>query len=53
MGHRNAWRVSVDGKTGWIYWGEIGPDQDKDTEAGPRGYDEQNQAKGTGFFGWP
>jgi cytochrome c len=53
MGHRNAWRVSVDSKTGWIYWGEIGPDQDKDSETGPRGYDEQNQAKGPGFFGWP
>ena len=53
MGHRNAWRVFVDSKTGWIYWGEIGPDQDQDTETGPRGYDEQNQAKGPGFFGWP
>ena len=53
MGHRNAWRVFVDSKTGWIYWGEIGPDQDKDSETGPRGYDEQNQAKGPGFFGWP
>lgn len=53
MGHRNVWRVSVDSKTGWIYWGEIGPDQDQDSETGPRGYDEQNQAKGPGFFGWP
>lgn len=53
MGHRNVWRVSVDSKTGWIYWGEIGPDQDRDTETGPKGYDEQNQAKGPGFFGWP
>jgi cytochrome c len=53
MGHRNVWRVSVDSKTGWIYWGEIGPDQDSDSETGPRGYDEQNQAKGPGFFGWP
>lgn len=53
MGHRNVWRVFVDSKTGWIYWGEIGPDQDKDTETGPRGYDEHNQAKGPGFFGWP
>ncbi len=53
MGHRNAWRISVDSKTGWIYWGEIGPDQDTDSERGPRGYDEQNQAKGPGFFGWP
>lgn len=53
MGHRNVWRVSVDSETGWIYWGEIGPDQDQDTETGPRGYDEQNQAKAPGFFGWP
>ena len=53
MGHRNVWRVFVDSKTGWLYWGEIGPDQDRDTETGPRGYDEQNQAKGPGFFGWP
>lgn len=53
MGHRNVWRVFVDSKTGWIYWGEIGPDQDRDTNTGPRGYDEQNQAKGPGFFGWP
>ena len=53
MGHRNAWRIFVDSKTGWIYWGEIGPDQDRDTETGPRGYDEHNQAKGPGFFGWP
>lgn len=53
MGHRNVWRVSVDSKTGWIYWGEIGPDQDQDSETGPRGYDEQNQAKRPGFFGWP
>lgn len=53
MGHRNVWRVSVDSRTGWIYWGEIGPDQDKDSDSGPRGYDEQNQAKGPGFFGWP
>ena len=53
MGHRNVWRVSVDSKTGWVYWGEIGPDQDRDTETGPKGYDEQNQAKAPGFFGWP
>jgi cytochrome c len=53
MGHRNVWRVFVDSNTGWIYWGEIGPDQDADTETGPRGYDEHNQAKGPGFFGWP
>ena len=53
MGHRNAWRVSIDSKTGYIYWGEVGPDANEDSEQGPRGYDELNQAKGPGFFGWP
>ena len=53
MGHRNPWRVSIDSETGYIYWGEVGPDASEDTEAGPRGYDEFNQAKGPGFFGWP
>jgi cytochrome c len=53
MGTRNAWRPSIDRKTGWLYWGEIGPDADKDTENGPRGYDEFNQARQPGFFGWP
>ncbi|GAA4403036.1 hypothetical protein GCM10023187_18720 [Nibrella viscosa] len=53
MGIRNAWRPSLDSKTGWLYWGEIGPDADKDTENAPRGYDEFNQARKPGFFGWP
>ena len=53
MGHRNAWRVSVDSKSRYVYWGEVGPDAQNDTEIGPRGYDELNQARGPGFFGWP
>lgn len=53
MGHRNPWRVSIDHQTGYIYWGEVGPDASEDTENGPKGYDEFNQAKGPGFFGWP
>ena len=53
MGHRNPWRVSFDSKTGYIYWGEVGPDASAETARGPRGYDEFNQAKGPGFFGWP
>jgi cytochrome c len=53
MGHRNAWRVSIDSKTGYIYWGEVGPDANEDSEVGPKGYDELNQARGPGFFGWP
>lgn len=53
MGNRNPWRVSVDSKTGFIYWGEVGPDASVDTKFGPRGYDELNQARKAGFFGWP
>ena len=53
MGHRNAWRVSIDNETGYIYWGEVGPDASEDSDQGPRGYDEFNQAKEPGFFGWP
>lgn len=53
MGHRNPWRISIDSKTGYIYWGEVGPDATKDSEIGPRGYDELNQARKPGNFGWP
>ena len=53
MGHRNAWRISVDSKTGFVYWGEVGPDASEDTEIGPRGYDELNQGRGPGNYGWP
>lgn len=53
MGLRNPWRVSVDSKTGYIYWGEIGPDAVEDSANGPRGYDEFNQARKPGFYGWP
>ncbi len=53
MGHRNPWRIAVDSKTGYLYWGEVGPDAGEDSEIGPRGYDELNQAKKPGNFGWP
>jgi cytochrome c len=53
MGHRNPWRISVDSKTGFVYWGEVGPDASRDSTIGPRGYDEFNQARKPGFFGWP
>ena len=55
MGDRNPYRISVDQKTGWLYWGEVGPDANFDTLAtrGPRGYDEINQARAAGNFGWP
>ncbi|SHG49415.1 cytochrome c [Chryseolinea serpens] len=54
MGCRNPYRISMDSKTGFLYWGEVGPDAGKDDSLrGPRGYDELNQAKKAGFFGWP
>ncbi|MEI9921740.1 MAG: ThuA domain-containing protein [Bacteroidota bacterium] len=54
MGNRNPYRISVDQKTGFLYWGEVGPDAANDSpERGPRGYDELNQAQKAGYFGWP
>lgn len=53
MGCRNPWRISVDSKTGDLYWGDVGPDAGGDGPRGPRGYDEVNQAKSAGYFGWP
>jgi cytochrome c len=53
MGCRNPWRMSVDAITGIVYWGEVGPDAGGDSERGPRGYDEINQARKAGNFGWP
>src|SRR5690606_2445117 len=42
MGVRNPWRLSMDSKTGWLYWGEVGPSTD-----------EFNFAREAGNFGWP
>lgn len=53
MGCRNPWRMSVDEATGIVYWGEVGPDAGGDGDRGPRGYDEINQARAAGNFGWP
>ncbi|AHM60579.1 cytochrome c class I [Flammeovirgaceae bacterium 311] len=54
MGHRNPFRISVDKKTGFVYWGDVGPDANKDSLAvGPRGHDEFGQARKPGNFGWP
>ncbi len=53
MGCRNPWRMTVDAKTGFVYWGEVGPDANGDGDRGPRGYDEINQARKAGNFGWP
>lgn len=54
MGVRNPFRISVDRKTGYLYWGDVGPDAGKDSVGlGSRGYDEVNQAKKAGNHGWP
>ena len=54
MGCRNPFRISLDAKTGYLYWGEVGPDAGSFSESrGPGGHDEVNQARKAGFFGWP
>lgn len=54
MGHRNPFRMSIDQKTGFVYWGEVGPDaNDADSLRGPAGQDEVGQAREAGNFGWP
>ena len=55
MGNRNPYRISIDQKNSTLYWGEVGPDAPNDSLAtrGPRGYDEINQARKAGFYGWP
>nr|WP_295924088.1 ThuA domain-containing protein [uncultured Dyadobacter sp.] len=53
MGCRNPYRIAVNPKTSVLYWGEIGPDAGNDGAQGPRGYDEFNQAKEAGNYGWP
>ncbi|MEY3051623.1 MAG: hypothetical protein RLY31_1408 [Bacteroidota bacterium] len=54
MGTRNPYRISVDARTGFLYWGEVGPDARRDSVPfGPMGYDEVNQARQAGNFGWP
>lgn len=54
MGGRNPYRISVDKTTGYLYWGDVGPDAGIDSvNRGPQAYDEINQARKAGFYGWP
>jgi cytochrome c len=54
MGNRNPWRLTIDSKTGWLFWGEVGPDGSNSSEQrGPKSYDEFNVAKQAGNYGWP
>ena len=53
-GTRNGYRLSVDQRTGILYWGDVGPDAGGfDQKRGPGGFDAVMQAKQPGFFGWP
>lgn len=54
MGCRNPFRISVDVRSGILYWGDVGPDAATASEQfGPAGFDEINQAAQAGNFGWP
>lgn len=55
MGVRNPYRISIDTKKDFLYFGDVGPDASKDMldKYGSKGYDELNQVKSSGFFGWP
>ena len=54
MGNRNPFRMTVDEQTGYLYWGEVGPDSNSaNSNRGPAGYDEINQARRAGNYGWP
>ena len=51
MGVRNGFHSSVDPRTGWIAWGDVGPNTDQ--KSGSVGYDEFNLATKPGNFGHP
>lgn len=54
LGNRNPFRFSIDSKTGYLYWGDVGPDAGKaDPNRGPSGMGEFDQARHAGFWGWP
>lgn len=52
MGLRNPFRIAVDTETGWLYFADVG-NGDPPNERGDWGWDEFNQARGPGNFGWP
>lgn len=53
MGVRNPYTIAFDDRTGFLYWGEVGPDGKADGARGPMGYDEVNRTQAPGNFGWP
>jgi glucose/arabinose dehydrogenase len=53
MGNRNPFRIAVDPKTGWLFWGDYGPSAPGNEKRGAAGYDEFNLAREAGNYGWP
>ncbi|MBA4147897.1 MAG: PQQ-dependent sugar dehydrogenase [Verrucomicrobia bacterium] len=54
MGCRNPFRISIDPKSDFLYFGDVGPDAAEFKEQrGPAGFDEINQVRAAGNFGWP
>ena len=54
MGARNPYKIFVDKtNTNWLFWGEVGPDANVESEMGPEGMDEINVVKTAGNYGWP
>lgn len=54
LGHRNPFSLHVDKETGWLVYGDVGPDNVSQAHSrGPVGNDEFNLVRGPGFYGWP
>ncbi len=53
MGARNPFRIAIDPWNSYLYWGDVGPDVGAAGRYGPESYDEWNQARAAGNFGWP
>lgn len=54
MGVRNPFLVRIDPITGWIFWGDVGPDAGSNSATrGPAGHDEWNLAASAGNYGHP
>ena len=53
MGARNPFRITIDPWSNYLYWGDVGPDVGEPGKYGPESYDEWNQARQAGNFGWP
>lgn len=54
MGARNPYRVSAHPRTGWVFFGDVGPDAGANSATrGRSGHDELNLIKAAGNYGWP